>query len=53
MQAYDNPTFVEDVVRNCSLALNKDERVRLYQVSVINHESIHEHNAFATVKEKK
>jgi len=49
MQAYDKPAFVEDVVRNCSMVLNKDERIRSYKIAVVNHESIHEHNAFASI----
>lgn len=50
MQAFDKPTFVEDVVRNCSVVLNKDKRIRTYQIAVVNHESIHEHNAFASIE---
>ncbi|MDA8991811.1 GTP cyclohydrolase FolE2 [Akkermansiaceae bacterium] len=49
MQAYDNPVFVEDVVRNAAALLNKDERVASYSVKAVNHESIHDHNAFAIV----
>jgi GTP cyclohydrolase I len=49
MQAYDNPAFVEDVVRSCSHLLKKDSRIGSFKVSVINHESIHEHNAFACI----
>jgi GTP cyclohydrolase IB len=49
MQAYDNPVFVEDVVRNAALLLKKDRRVVQFEVRAVNHESIHEHNAFAVV----
>ena len=49
MQAFDNPTFVEDVVRNIAVFLDKDKRITNYDVNVVNHESIHEHNAYAKV----
>ena len=49
MQAYDNPAFVEDIVRSCSLYLRSDTRINSFKVLVINHESIHEHNAFASI----
>lgn len=50
MQAYDNPTFVEDVVRNTALRLEEDSRITKYKVKVENHESIHQHNACATIR---
>jgi GTP cyclohydrolase I len=53
MQAYDKPTFVEDVVRNSSLLLDEDPRIISYKVNVLNHESIHEHNAFAFIRRTK
>lgn len=49
MQAYENPVFVEDVVRNVATILNEDERVASYKIKAVNHESIHDHNAFAVV----
>ena len=49
MQAYDKPTFVEDVVRNVAILLNDDPRIITYQINVLNHESIHEHNAYARI----
>jgi GTP cyclohydrolase I len=49
MQAYDNPVFVEDVVRNAALLLNADPRISSFSVRAVNHESIHAHNAFAVV----
>lgn len=49
MQAYDNPVFVEDVVRNVADILNNDERITWFQVRAENHESIHNHSAFAIV----
>lgn len=44
---YDNPHFVEDVVRDLSVFLEKDDRVEGYKVKVISYESIHNHNAFS------
>jgi GTP cyclohydrolase IB len=49
MQAYDNPVFVEDVVRNAAAILRADSRVASFTVKAVNHESIHDHNAFATI----
>lgn len=49
MQAYDNPVFVEDVVRNAAALLSADPRVASYTVKAVNHESIHDHNAFAVI----
>ena len=49
MQAYDEPTFVEDVVRRATLALAEDERIRSFTVHAENQESIHDHAAVATV----
>ncbi len=47
MQAYDHPVFVEDMVRNVALELRADRRIRWFQIRAENHESIHNHNAFA------
>lgn len=49
MQAYDNPVFVEDVVRNAAALLRADKRVSSFTIKAVNHESIHDHNAFATI----
>ena len=46
-QAFANPKFVEDVVRDTVLALKQLEGVQWYQVSCEAHESIHNHNAYA------
>jgi GTP cyclohydrolase I len=48
MQAYDNPVFVEDMVRNVAVNLQADPRVAWFQVNAVNHESIHNHSAFAS-----
>ena len=50
MQAFDNPVFVEDMVRNVTTALQCDERIDWFSVHAINHESIHNHGAFASVE---
>jgi GTP cyclohydrolase I len=50
MQAFDNPVFVEDMVRNVTTALQSDARINWFSVHAINHESIHNHGAFASVE---
>jgi GTP cyclohydrolase I len=50
MQAYDNPVFVEDVVRNAAGFLKQDPRITWFEVRAVNHESIHNHSAFAVVQ---
>lgn len=47
MLAYDNPVFVEDILRNVAVQLRDDERIVWFRVHVVNHESIHNHSAFA------
>jgi GTP cyclohydrolase I len=46
-RAYENPKFVEDLVRDIAVALSRDPRIARYQVSSENFESIHNHSAFA------
>ena len=46
-RAYENPKFVEDLVRDIAVELAKDPRVTRYEVSSENFESIHNHSAFA------
>ncbi len=48
-RAYQNPKFVEDLVRDIALELNADYRVGRYSVMVENFESIHAHSAFAQI----
>jgi GTP cyclohydrolase IB len=48
-QAYDNPAFVEDVVRNVTEKLQGDARVDWFSVESENQESIHNHNAYAQI----
>lgn len=47
--AYDNPKFVEDLVRDVVRALQGDARVRTFDVEVENFESIHNHSAYARI----
>jgi GTP cyclohydrolase I len=49
-RAYENPKFVEDLVRDVALALNADARIGRYCVEVENHESIHNHAAYARIE---
>lgn len=48
-RAYDNPKFVEDIVRDVALALADVDAVSGYTVDVENFESIHNHSAFARI----
>ena len=50
-RAYDNPRFVEDLVREVTLGLRDMEQVTWFNVHVVNFESIHEHDAYAQVEE--
>jgi GTP cyclohydrolase I len=49
-RAYENPKFVEDMVRDVALRLNADARVGRYTVDVENFESIHAHSAVARIE---
>jgi len=49
-RAYENPKFVEDLVRDVALRLNADARVGRYRVDVENFESIHNHSAYARIE---
>ncbi len=46
-KGYENPQFVEDIVRDLSVLLKKDRRVTGFKISSENFESIHNHNAYA------
>ncbi len=50
-KAYDNPRFVEDMSREVVVRLQKDPRIRWFSVEVENHESIHAHNAYASIEQ--
>lgn len=48
-RAYDNPKFVEDMVRDIAAAFNDEPRIRSYVVECENFESIHNHSAYACI----
>lgn len=52
-RAYDNPKFVEDLVRDIAIALNNESRVHAYVVEAENFESIHNHSAYAMIERDK
>ena len=52
-RAYDNPKFVEDMVRDVAQRLNDDERILSYVVESENFESIHNHSAYALIEHDK
>ncbi len=49
-RAYDNPKFVEDMVRDVAVRLNAEERIAAYVVESENFESIHNHSAYALIE---
>jgi GTP cyclohydrolase I len=52
-RAYDNPKFVEDMVRDVASRLNEDNRISAYSVESENFESIHNHSAYALIEHTK
>ena len=52
-RAYDNPKFVEDIVRDIAAQLNNDDRILAYTVESENFESIHNHSAYALIQKDK
>jgi GTP cyclohydrolase I len=52
-RAFENPKFVEDIVRDLAIALDEDERVTRYTITSENFESIHNHNAYAQITKQK
>ena len=52
-QAYDNPKFTEDIIRDVAVTLNKDERITAYKIESENFESIHNHSAYAYIEKDK
>lgn len=48
-RAYENPKFVEDMVRDVAAQLNQDDRILAYSVESENFESIHNHSAYALI----
>lgn len=51
--AFQNPRFVEDLVREVALSLDADARITSYDIEVENEESIHAHNAYASLRRTK
>ena len=49
-RAYQNPKFVEDLVRDVALRVNEEPRIGRYRVEVENFESIHNHSAYACIE---
>lgn len=49
-RAYDNPKFVEDLVRDVACMLNSDKRIAAYTLEAENFESIHNHSAYACIE---
>ncbi len=49
-RAYDNPKFVEDMVRDVAAQLNAESRIDAYVVESENFESIHNHSAYALIE---
>ena len=52
-RAYENPKFVEDLVRDVAQRLNADARVVAYRLEAENFESIHNHSAYAVIEHDK
>jgi GTP cyclohydrolase I len=52
-KAYENPKFVEDMVRDIAAKFNADERIGAYSVESENFESIHNHSAYAMIERDK
>lgn len=52
-KAYDNPKFVEDIVRDIAIEFNKNEQILSYVIESENFESIHNHSAYAMIEHTK
>lgn len=52
-RAYDNPKFVEDLIRDVAAVLDADSRVEAYKIETENFESIHNHSAYAVIERDK
>lgn len=51
-RAYENPVFVEDLVRNIAARIESDKNILWYRIEAENFESIHNHNAYALIEKK-
>ena len=52
-RAYDNPAFVEDIVRDIAVELNSNRKINYYCLESENFESIHNHSAYALISNQK
>ena len=52
-QAFDNPKFVEDIIRDLAVALDNEDRITWYSIESENFESIHNHHAYALIERDK
>ncbi len=52
-RAYENPKFVEDIIRDLAVALDGNRKITYYEISSENFESIHNHNAYAQITRDK
>jgi len=52
-RAYDNPKFVEDMIRDMAGALDREDRIRAYTLEAENFEAIHNHQAYAVINRVK
>jgi GTP cyclohydrolase I len=52
-RAYNNPKFVEDIVRDIAQKLNDDPNITWFSVESENFESIHNHSAYAYIEKSK
>jgi GTP cyclohydrolase I len=48
-RAFENPKFVEDIVRDLAMGLEKEKRITWFSINSENYESIHSHNAYAEI----
>ena len=52
-RAYENPAFVEDIVRDIAVELNSNKKINYYCLESENFESIHNHSAYASITKQK
>ena len=52
-RAYENPAFVEDLVRDIAVELNANDKINYYSLESENFESIHNHSAYALITNQK
>ena len=52
-RAYENPAFVEDLVRDIAVGLNANDNIDYYRLESENFESIHNHSAYALIENQK